>query len=372
MVAKLLQDNTVTRRLTDVGEVIFNTAMTGYVEVLTDPSYTGQIVVMTYPHIGNYGVDPEWSERFSSGGVGDVGLYGGRPVAPAAFIVRQVYRGPVPRNRIDLHSFLREHSVPGISGVDTRALTLHLREQGALNGVILKAADGDRNLSESERKAAIELLKSFPAMEGRNLVSEVGIVSPVHIEGSGPHVVLYDCGVKANILRELQKFEAAITVVPNGSSAEEILAENPDMVFLSNGPGDPAELAWQVEQTRKLIGRVSLRGICLGHQLLAEALGGRTYKMKFGHHGINHPVRDEITGRVYITSQNHGFAVDEESLPPRIEVWLRNSNDSTVEGFRDREHDVITTQFHPESAPGPDDAERIFDIFVNGFPRGSN
>ncbi|MFW5827788.1 MAG: glutamine-hydrolyzing carbamoyl-phosphate synthase small subunit, partial [Alkalispirochaeta sp.] len=357
------------------GEVVFNTAMSGYPEVLTDPSYTGQIVAMTYPHIGNYGVDAAWSESGPEEGRT-------RVVKVAGLVVRELYRGPVHADRITLDAYLRENGVPGISGVDTRALTLHLREKGAQNAVICAAngADGADGATAYADLAA--QLSRFPSMEGRGLLGEVG--TPVAVDlggaaslrddgppgerGTGPHIALYDCGAKANIVRELQALGCRLSVVPSTATAGEIRATGAEAVMISNGPGDPAVLEHQVAQTRELLGELPVLGICLGHQIIAEAVGGRTSKMKFGHHGLNHPVRDEITRRVFVTSQNHGFTVDEDSLPPGLSVWFRNANDGSVEGLRDDARGIRSTQFHPESAPGPADSRWIFEAFLEAIP----
>ncbi len=359
--------------LAHVGEVVFNTAMSGYAEVLTDPSYTGQIVAMTYPHIGNYGVEEIWSESGPEGGSPPEDRSTiGRPIKVAGFVVRSLYRGPVPEGRVRLSDYLASAGISGITGVDTRALTLHLRDNGTQNGVIC------RTETEAERRRAVEAVHTFPSMEGRGLVSEVGTRRTVSIDvprsasagigGDGPHVAIYDCGAKANIIRELRALDCRLTVLPSTATADEILATDPDAVMLSNGPGDPAVLGHQVEQTRLLIGRLPVLGICLGHQIIAEAIGGETFKMKFGHHGVNHPVRDEITGRVFVTSQNHGFSVDEESLPDGVSVWFRNANDGSIEGLRDDTRRIRSTQFHPESAPGPVDSRWIFEAFLDAIP----
>ncbi|POR05655.1 carbamoyl-phosphate synthase small subunit [Alkalispirochaeta sphaeroplastigenens] len=360
------------RRLHDIGEVVFNTAMSGYGEVLTDPSYTGQIVVMTYPHAGNYGIDEAWSETGPQEGRSGSAL--ARTVKPAALIVRSLYEGPVPEGRIKLADYLARNGITGITGLDTRALTLNLRRHGSRNGLICRPARG-RELCQEEKELALELLRAFPAMEGRSLVDTVGTGKGVHLpppSGShqGPHIVVYDCGAKANILREFHDLGCPITLLPASATAEEILAARGDAVMISNGPGDPAVLSHQVEQVRQLMGRVPLLGICLGHQIIAEAAGAETFKMKFGHHGVNHPVREEVwqgdreRGRVFVTSQNHGFAVREESLPPGMAVWFRNANDGTVEGLWDEERRLRTAQFHPESAPGPIDSRWIFSAFL--------
>jgi carbamoyl-phosphate synthase small subunit len=357
--------------LVHLGEIVFNTAMSGYAEVLTDPSYTGQIVAMTYPHIGNYGIDEVWSESGPEEGRT-------RRVKVAGLVVRSLYDGPVRPGRISLAAYLSENGIPGITGVDTRALTLHLRRGGAQNAVICaaprSAAEGADAGEWSELVAA---LRRFPAMEGRGLIGEVGTRSPVDLAApgattanapTGPHLVLYDCGAKANIVRELQALGCRLSILPSTATAAELRATGADAVMLSNGPGDPAVLSHQVAQTRELIGSMPVLGICLGHQIIAEAAGGKTSKMKFGHHGVNHPVRDEISRRVFVTSQNHGFTVEEETLPPGMAVWFRNANDGSVEGLRDEERHIRSTQFHPESAPGPTDSRWIFREFLRAIP----
>lgn len=371
--------------LATIGEVVFNTAMSGYVEVLTDPSYTGQIVAMTYPHIGNYGVSGDWSESNPEGSKRP------RRVSAAGFVVRAVYDGPVPPGRLRLTDYLAEAGIPGISGVDTRALTLHLRDHGSKNGLIIRphatSVASENGLSDEELAAALEVLNDFPVMEGRGLIGEVGTVAPREVpapktgekaggrvaggskkRGHAPHLVLYDCGAKENIVRELQSLGCRLTLLPSEATAEDIRAVGADAVMLSNGPGDPAVLQHQVEQTRALLGEMPVLGICLGHQIIAEAAGARTSKMKFGHHGVNHPVRDEITRRVFVTSQNHGFTVEEKTLPDGLDVWFRNANDQSIEGLRDDARNIRTTQFHPESAPGPTDSRWIFESFLEAIP----
>ena len=349
------------------GEVVFNTAMSGYHEVLTDPSYTGQLVAMTYPHIGNYGTSADWSE------VGPEGGCTRTAVKPAGFIVRGLYTGPVPGGRGTLHELLAAHATPGIAGVDTRRLTLQLRDRGSRNGVILSApnrAVGEIEKGELERVTAF--LRAFPPMEGRNLIDAVGTREPLSINAGGsPHLALLDCGLKANIVRELTGRGAAVTVLPSTAPFEQLRETGARALFLSNGPGDPAVLEQQVALVRRAIGRMPVLGICLGHQLIAEALGARTFKMKFGHHGINHPVRDEFTGKVFVTSQNHGFAVDERSIPKDAQVWFRNANDGTNEGLVDRGRRVLSAQFHPESAPGPVDSAWIFEEFLTAVREGA-
>lgn len=345
------------------GEVVFNTGMTGYHEILTDPSYTGQIVTMTYPHIGNYGDDDSWSE---------IAREGGRRLAKvkaSAFIVRSLYRGPVPSGRKSLHTFLELNKIPGISEVDTRALTLRLRDRGAVNGVIVRNADWQETLSAKEIKSVVAFLKGLPDMEGQNLVTEVGTDESYTLKPDGEAdakttIGVVDCGLKENIVRELLKYGCSVTVFPAGASAEKIKSAGLDGVLFSNGPGDPAVLPDLVKLAKDLIGSLPVFGICLGHQLIGQALGGKTYKMKFGHHGVNHPVRDELTKKVFVTSQNHGFAVDLDTVPQGVKVWFMNANDKTVEGLIHDELQVKTTQFHPESAPGPHDSSWIFEEFI--------
>ncbi len=347
------------------GEVVFNTGMTGYHEILTDPSYTGQIVTMTYPHIGNYGDDPEWDEGATSNR--------GRAVQASALVVRSLYQGLVPAGRTTLDAFLQENRISGITEVDTRGLTLHLRSRGAQRGIVLAGEpEGDGFSGDEEGQTA--LFESIPPMEGRNLVegvgcrcSEPGFLGGETSRGGADdslHAVVLDCGCKGNILRDLKTLGCRVTLMPSGAGGEDILAQEPDLVLLSNGPGDSGVLEARVETAGVLMGKVSLCGICLGHQVIAQALGARTYKMKFGHHGCNHPVRDEQTGRILITSQNHGFAVDPDSLPEAVEVWHRNANDGTIEGLRHTELPVQCVQFHPEAAPGPRDSLPIFHSFL--------
>ncbi len=339
-----------------VGEVVFNTAMSGYHEVLTDPSYTGQLVAMTYPHIGNYGCDPEWGETGPEPGSRSV-------VKPAGFIVRSLYTGPVPDGRTTLDDFLRASNTPGITGVDTRAVTLRLRDGGSCNGAIVRGTGA--KLSDEEVSTVVAALGRFPAMEGRSLVGEVGSLDVVTVnEGGSPHLGLLDCGLKANIVRELSRRGCRVTLLPSDADDALVASLGVDALFVSNGPGDPAVLDRQVKLVRQSLGKRPVLGICLGHQLIAEAMGAKTYKMKFGHHGVNHPVRDELTHAVFVTSQNHGFAVDEATLPASARVWFRNANDDTVEGIRDDAARVRTAQFHPESAPGPYDSRWIFDSFL--------
>lgn len=340
------------------GEVVFNTGITGYQEIFTDPSYSGQIVVLTYPQIGNYGANGEDSES-------------GRPYIEG-LAVREF--SPLASNwraseRAD--DFLARHEVPIVGEIDTRALVRHLREHGAMRGVLSSL---DLDPGSLVRKA-----REVPEMAGLDLASKVSTHQPYEwTEGPAPcspsqqvenapqrfHVVAYDFGIKRNILRRLVAIGARVTVVPATASADEVLALNPDGVFISNGPGDPEPLQEQARNVRRLVGRTPVFGICLGHQVLGVALGGKTYKLKFGHHGCNHPVRNELTGKVEITSQNHGFAVDPESLPAAdIEITHVNLNDQTLEGFRSRKDPLFCVQYHPEAAPGPHDSRYLFDQF---------
>jgi carbamoyl-phosphate synthase small subunit len=345
------------------GEVIFNTAMSGYQEILTDPSYRGQIVAMTYPMIGNYGINAEDIESR-------------RPWANG-FIVKEASAiASNFRSDTGLEEYLRRHGIVGIQDIDTRALTRHLRDHGAQDGIISSV--------EAEPPRLLERARALPGLVGRDLVAEVTAAAPyTWSEGSWElsrgytapppprfTVVAYDCGIKLNILRQLRAAACDVTVVPAATPAAEVLARKPDGVFLSNGPGDPEGVPYLIESVRGLLGRVPIFGICLGHQILGLAAGGRTYKLPFGHHGANHPVKDTTTGKVEITSQNHGFAVDPASVSSLgWEPTHLNLNDGTCEGLRHREWPVFSVQYHPEASPGPHDANYLFHRFTDLMTR---
>ncbi len=341
------------------GEVVFNTAMTGYQEILTDPSYRGQIVCMTYPLIGNYGINPEDVES--------------RRPWVNGFIVKEAC--PFPSNwrgRRTLDDYMKEHGIVGIQGIDTRALTRHLRDHGAQEGIITTV--------ETDSARLVDRARTLPGLVGRDLVSEVTVGEP-HGWSQGEwnlkrgytpppaprfRVAAFDSGIKQNILRCLAGLGCAVEVLPASTPAAAVLERKPDGVFLSNGPGDPEAVPYLIESVRELIGKTPIFGICLGNQILGLAFRGSTYKLKFGHHGANHPVRDLLTGRVEITAQNHGFAVDPKSVE---KFGLRethvNLNDGTSEGMRHRELPIFSVQYHPEASPGPHDAHYLFTRFVD-------
>ncbi|MDZ4797030.1 MAG: glutamine-hydrolyzing carbamoyl-phosphate synthase small subunit [Bryobacteraceae bacterium] len=342
------------------GEVVFNTSITGYQEIFTDPSYTGQIVVLTYPQIGNYGANDGDNE------------------AVKPYIEGLVVREFSPlasnwRSEAEADEFLAKYGVPIISDIDTRRLVRHLRTRGVMRGV-LSTQGGDPS-------ELVERARNSPSMTGLDLASRVTTpkgyewtlgVDPVSASERIPvlpppdyHVVAYDFGIKRNILRKLVQSGTRVTVVPSMTTAEDVLALRPDGVFLSNGPGDPEPLEGPTAEIRKLVGQTPIFGICLGHQLLGRALGGSTYKLKFGHRGANHPVLNKVTNKVEITSHNHGFAVDPDSLNDSdVELTHINLNDETLEGFRHRRHPVFCVQYHPEAAPGPHDSYYLFDDFI--------
>ncbi|HET6875171.1 MAG TPA: glutamine-hydrolyzing carbamoyl-phosphate synthase small subunit [Acidimicrobiales bacterium] len=326
------------------GEVVFNTTLTGYQEVLTDPSYAGQIITFTYPHIGNYGItglDSESARTFCRG-----------------VVVRDLSPRPSSwRSERTIHDFLNDQKLPAITGIDTRRLTRHIREAGSMPGAF-GPVSGPGAIDEATLKQAA---MDEPGTDGRDLVAEVTTSEPYTI-GDGPlRVVAYDFGIKRTILRHLGTL-ATVEVVPATTPAEEVLARRPDGVFLSNGPGDPAAVGYATEQIKALFGRTPVFGICLGHQLMASALGGRTYKLPFGHHGGNHPVRRLATGAVEITSQNHNYAVAEGSLAG-AEVTHVNLNDGVIEGVSRSDLRAFSVQYHPEAGPGPHDASYLFGEF---------
>ena len=329
------------------GELVFNTNMTGYTEALTDPSYRGQILMMTYPLIGNYGVDPESMES--------------ETIQPTGFVVKEACAVPShPKSTLSLADFLKTHQTPAMEGADTRALTIKIRSKGTMKAALVPVTEDLGTVAREVRSA--------PHPDTRNLVAEVSCREVERYPGLGKRtIVVVDCGVKRNIIREAQRY-ADVIRVPFNATSDDILGLKPDGVILSNGPGDPAHpeiLATSVRATKELAGRIPILGICLGHQLLALAFGGTTFKLKFGHRGGNQPVKDLRTGRVHITSQNHGFAVDADSLPSsEFEVTHRNLNDGTVEGMAHRELPIFSVQYHPEARPGPWDNAYIFRDFA--------
>ncbi len=326
------------------GEVVFNTGLTGYQEILTDPSYSGQIITMTYPLIGNYGVNPDDYESK-------------HPYA-RGFVVKEYCQSPNNwRSEATIDSFLKKHGIPGIAGIDTRALTKRLRSVGVMKGIITTSGVSDQEL--------IEQVKLIPELSGHDFVKAAS-TKEIYSEGAGDmHVVLMDFGAKLNIQRSLVKYGCKVTVVPCDTKSETILNLKPDGLMLSNGPGDPKDVNYAVECVKQLIGKLPIFGICLGHQILGLALGGDTYKLKFGHRGGNHPVKDLFSGTVTITSQNHGFAVSVDSLNSQdVIVSHINVNDRTVEGLKHKYLPVFSVQYHPEATPGPWDSDYLFQQFV--------
>jgi len=340
------------------GEVVFNTSMTGYQEILTDPSYNEQIITMTYPLIGNYGTNQsDWESRkiFASG-----------------FIVKENCEYPSNwQNKDSLSDYLEANNVIGLEGIDTRKLVKHIRTEGAMKGII---SSTDLDISNLKKK-----LESYPGLIGRDIVKDVTAQKPYSwdkavidvLNGNEQRlekkykVVAFDFGIKQNILRLLCSHSCDVKVVPAATSADEVLSQKPDGVFLSNGPGDPAPVTYAVETVKNLLGKVPIFGICLGHQILSLALGGKTYKLKFGHRGANHPVKNLKTGQIEITSQNHGFCVDMDSLKNKdVELTHINLNDNTLEGLRCKRYPAFSVQYHPEASPGPHDSAYLFAEFI--------
>ncbi len=337
------------------GEVVFNTSMSGYQEILTDPSYTGQMVTMTYPEIGNYGINEEDMES--------------KKVQVSGFIVKN-YNDNYSNYRANksLGQYLKENNIIGISGVDTRELTKKLREKGSMNGII--------STVEFNPEVLKEKMKSVPSMEGLDLVKNVTTDKAYKWNKTDVekkyNVVVYDFGVKYNILRILESLGCDLTVVPAGTPAKDVLAMNPDGIFLSNGPGDPAAVDYAIENIKELIGKKPVFGICLGHQLTALALGAKTYKLKFGHRGGNQPVQNLKNSKIEITSQNHGFAVDKNSADSSIGIKYMNINDNTVEGLQIDDKKLLSVQYHPEASPGPHDSLYIFEDFIKMMEKEKN
>ncbi|NPA41616.1 MAG: glutamine-hydrolyzing carbamoyl-phosphate synthase small subunit [Aquificae bacterium] len=346
------------------GELIFNTSMTGYQEILTDPSYRGQIVVMTYTQMGNYGINDEDLES--------------KKVQVNGFVVKEAFsRYSNWRASKSLHQYLKENGVVGIEGIDTRALVKRIREKGVVRGII--------STETLNPKEAVEKARRVPDISDLDLVSEVatrevyfwnrgdwklGRGYPL-LENDRPLVAVVDFGIKFNILRRFTSEGARVVVIPPNEAKELIKEMNPDAIFLSNGPGDPERVVAGIRLVREFLGKKPIFGICLGCQIIGLALGGKTYKLKFGHHGGNHPVKDLRTGKVEITAQNHNFAIDPDSLPPEVEITHVNLLDDTVEGIRHRELPVMAIQYHPENSPGPHDSYYLFKEFVEVAKRGS-
>ena len=342
-------------------EIVFNTSMSGYQEIITDPSYCGQMVVMTYPLIGNYGVNPEDFES-------------DRPHL-SGFIIKELSKVQSNwRSRGSLEEFLKETNVFGIQGIDTRALTRRIREKGAQQAIL--------STDTSDPQRLIEKVRKSPGLIGRDLVKEVtcknaydwnesewtihsGKTKLKEVKDRSYNVLVYDFGVKRNILRKLTRAGCKVRVVPANTPADEVLATRPDGIFLSNGPGDPAAVPYAIDNVKTILGKVPVFGICLGHQILSLALKGKTYKLRFGHHGGNQPVLDVKSGKIEITSQNHGFAVEQNSFDSDVDITFLNLNDDTVEGIQHKSWPVFSVQYHPEASPGPHDSEHLFYKFVN-------
>ncbi|MGI6327621.1 MAG: glutamine-hydrolyzing carbamoyl-phosphate synthase small subunit [Dethiobacteria bacterium] len=325
------------------GEVIFNTSITGYQEIITDPSYCGQILVMTFPLIGNYGINYE-------------DLESRRPFL-RGFIAREFCLTPSNwRSVMSVTDYLKENNIVALDNIDTRALTRHIREKGSMRGVI--------TTKDTPREVLLDKLQKAPHISEIDFIAEVTTPEIYSLENSGLHIVIMDLGRRLSIARSLHNTGCRITVVPASLNAQDIMELKPDGLVLSGGPGDPRMAKNAIKTVEELAGKLPLLGIGLGHQVIALALGGKTYKLKFGHRGANHPVKDLLRDKVYITSQNHGFAVDEESLPAGVSVIQRNLNDGTIEGLMEKKLKIIATQYHPEAFPGPTDSHHLFELFL--------
>ncbi len=331
------------------GEVVFNTSMTGYQEILTDPSYCGQILTMTFPLIGNYGIT---EEDFESR----------RPFL-RGFIVHELCSRPSNwRSIMNVEEYLQQNNIIALEGLDTRALVRQIREKGAMRGII--------TTEDTPNKTLLEKVNNAPTISEMDLISEVTTEQPYTWENHGPRIAVIDLGLKLSIARSLHRAGCHVTVLPAHLGAEEIMEFKPDGVVFSNGPGDPRQASGAIKALQGLIGKLPLMGICLGHQLVALAMGGKTFKLKFGHRGANHPVKDLVRDKNYITSQNHGFAVEAENLPRELSITQQNLNDGTVEGMMDKKAKLTTVQYHPEAFPGPFDSNYIFDIFLDQVKGG--
>lgn len=336
-----------------LGEVVFNTTMGAYHEIITDPSYAGQAIVMTSAHIANYGCDMHWSETLME-------------TPPCkALILRDLYEGPLPPGRTKLSDLCERWDIYGMTAVDTRALTIHLRTCGAQYGLPVRKV----GLSDQEIAVVVDWIASCPTMSERDFIGACTVSEPVTYHSAQPRrgsYALWDFGIKRSIIEQLLERGIEVTVFPSHTKLKDIFADGHtfDALFLSNGPGDPALLQSHVEQIAAIIGTIPVTGICLGHQLAALALGAKTKRMLFGHHGPNHPVRDLLTQNVYVTAQNHGYCVDPDTFGETTKLWLVNDNDDSVEGLYDNERRVMTVQFHPEAGPGPWEARALFDVFI--------
>ena len=341
---KLFKGTTFGATGQSIGEVCFNTGMTGYQEILTDPSYAKQIVTMTAPHIGNYGVNSEDIES--------------EKIQISGFVIKEESTFPSSwRSEMSLGDYLRKQNIVGIKNIDTRALTRHLRDNGAMNGIISSIKDNKNKLTSK--------LKSSPSMTGLDLAKIVSTKNIYDWSDKGEYrVAAIDFGIKKNILRLLEEFNCQVTVFPANATAKDILSFDPDGVFLSNGPGDPAAVEYGIETVKQILGEKPIFGICLGHQILAIALGAKTFKLKFGHRGINHPVKNMGKKTIEITSQNHGFAVELESLPKNVIPTHINLNDNTSAGIESIDYPAFSVQYHPESSPGPHDSRYLFKKFI--------